>query len=213
MRLAYAIKQQLCPLLVRFAPLLLGAVAQFGPLCAHSDATAAHSVPFPRPVTLSHVIDLQTRLSDVRTESTPDGGVFVIESQEGTLRLTPEQFFARLLRAQEAQRQNGVMYVLLNITTPWGCLWVGLGLLGQALFTFRMALQWYASEREGRSVVPVGFWWGSLFGGLMLLLYFAWRKDIVGILGQSTGVIVYARNLILIHRTTRPSMTTVVRTA
>jgi lipid-A-disaccharide synthase-like uncharacterized protein len=74
------------------------------------------------------------------------------------------------------------------------------GFLGQALFTFRMVLQWYASEKEKRSVIPVGFWWGSLFGGILLFAYFAWRKDVVGIVGQSTGIFVYARNLILIHR-------------
>jgi len=51
--------------------------------------------------------------------------------------------------------------------------------------------------------VPVGFWWGSLFGGLMLFAYFIWRKDIVGILGQSTGLLIYARNLILIYRPAR----------
>lgn len=101
---------------------------------------------------------------------------------------------------QEGQRANGFLYVLFNITTPLGFVWVALGFLGQALFTFRMVLQWWASEKEKRSVVPVGFWWGSLFGGLMLFVYFVWRKDVVGVLGQSTGVFVYARNLILIYR-------------
>jgi lipid-A-disaccharide synthase-like uncharacterized protein len=48
--------------------------------------------------------------------------------------------------------------------------------------------------------VPVGFWWGSLFGGALLFAYFCWRKDIVGILGQSVGVFIYARNLALIYR-------------
>src|SRR5690606_17527240 len=77
--------------------------------------------------------------------------------------------------------------------------WVSVGLLGQLLFTFRMVLQWLASEKEHKSVVPVGFWWGSLLGGLMLLTYFIWRKDIVGIIGQSTGAFIYARNLWLIY--------------
>jgi lipid-A-disaccharide synthase-like uncharacterized protein len=66
-----------------------------------------------------------------------------------------------------------------------------------------MVLQWLASEKHKRSVVPVGFWWGSLLGGLMLFVYFVWRKDVVGIVGQSTGVFVYARNLILIYRRQR----------
>ncbi|MCE9593041.1 MAG: lipid-A-disaccharide synthase N-terminal domain-containing protein [Planctomycetes bacterium] len=79
-------------------------------------------------------------------------------------------------------------------------LWVTLGFAGQALFTGRMLLQWWASEKLKRSVVPESFWWASLVGGLMLLVYFVWRKDVVGVVGQSTGAFVYARNLVLIHR-------------
>ena len=75
-----------------------------------------------------------------------------------------------------------------------------LGLLGQVLFTGRMLIQWLASERERRSVVPVAFWWMSLAGASMLLVYFLWRKDIIGVLGQSAGWVVYTRNLWLIYR-------------
>ena len=49
-------------------------------------------------------------------------------------------------------------------------------------------------------MVPVGVWWGSLIGGLMLLSYFIWRWDIIGVIGQSTGAFIYARNLVLIYR-------------
>ena len=72
--------------------------------------------------------------------------------------------------------------------------------MGQVMFTFRMVVQWWASEKHKRSVVPVSFWWGSLFGGALLFAYFVWRKDIVGVVGQSTGVFVYTRNLVLIHQ-------------
>lgn len=152
------------------------------------------------PVEWGGVLDLQTRLKDVRVEATPAGDVVVVKSPRGELRLTPEQFAGHLRDVQEEQRKSGMLFVFLNITTPIGFIWVAVGFLGQALFTLRMVLQWYASEKERRSVIPVGFWWGSLFGGLLLLVYFVWRKDVVGILGQSTGVVVYARNLILIHR-------------
>ena len=74
-----------------------------------------------------------------------------------------------------------------------------IGLLGQALFTGRMLVQWMVSERKGRSTVPVAFWWLSLMGASMLLAYFIWRKDIVGILGQSLGWFIYLRNLSLIY--------------
>ena len=155
----------------------------------------------PRPAERDALLDLQMRLKDLPLEHDAQGrAVFVLETADGARRLSPQEFAEHLLAVQEDQRAHGFLYVLFNITTPIGFLWVGLGFLGQALFTLRMLLQWYASEKEGRSVLPVGFWWGSLFGGLMLLLYFVWRKDIVGILGQSTGVFVYARNLHLIYR-------------
>lgn len=78
--------------------------------------------------------------------------------------------------------------------------WVVLGLTGQLVFASRMMLQWIASERRGESIVPETFWWLSLLGGVLLLLYAIHRADPVFMLGQSTGVVVYARNLILLRR-------------
>ena len=74
-----------------------------------------------------------------------------------------------------------------------------LGLLGQACFFSRFLVQWVASERQRRSVVPTAFWYLSLIGGLLVLIYALWRRDPVFILGQSVGLVVYTRNLILIH--------------
>ncbi|MBK7874607.1 MAG: lipid-A-disaccharide synthase N-terminal domain-containing protein [Planctomycetes bacterium] len=164
-------------------------------------APSAASLAATPAVEWGGVLDLQKRLKDVPVEYDATGNpVFVLDTPEGPLRLSPDEFAARLADVQQGQREHGFLYVLFNITTPWGFVWVALGFLGQALFTFRMVLQWYASEKEKRSVIPIGFWWGSLFGGVMLFVYFVWRKDIVGILGQSTGVFVYARNLVLIYR-------------
>lgn len=78
-------------------------------------------------------------------------------------------------------------------------LWLGIGLFGQALFSMRFLVQWLRSERAGRSVVPIAFWYLSLGGGLLLLSYAIHRRDPVFILGQLTGVIVYLRNLQLIY--------------
>lgn len=111
--------------------------------------------------------------------------------------LTPDQF-ADLLYQEYSARNT--LFALLNITSWGGVLWVGLGLLGQVLFTGRMVVQWLVSEKKKRSVVPVAFWWMSLGGATMLLVYFLWRKDIVGVLGQSTGWFIYSRNLWLIYR-------------
>jgi lipid-A-disaccharide synthase-like uncharacterized protein len=145
-------------------------------------------------------VDLQKRLGDVEIRPTPHG----YSVDLGDEVVDGEQFLERMYQAEQEQELHGLLYKLLNITSPWGVLWVTLGFAGQALFTFRMVLQWLVSEKQKRSVVPVGFWWGSLFGGLMLLVYFCWRKDIVGIVGQSTGAFVYARNLVLIYRQPAP---------
>ena len=78
--------------------------------------------------------------------------------------------------------------------------WVGVGLLGQAMFSARFLIQWIASERRRQSVVPRQFWYFSIGGGVVLLVYSIYRKDVVFILGQGTGLFIYLRNLYLIRR-------------
>jgi len=78
--------------------------------------------------------------------------------------------------------------------------WLLVGLLGQALFTSRFILQWFKSEMEGRSVIPVSFWYCSVGGGVVLLAYAIYKLDPVFIIGQAGGLVVYARNLYLIFR-------------
>jgi len=78
--------------------------------------------------------------------------------------------------------------------------WVGIGLLGQALFSARFLVQWIATERKRQSVVPRQFWYFSVGGGLTLLAYAIYRLDPVFILGQAAGLLVYSRNLYFIHR-------------
>jgi lipid-A-disaccharide synthase-like uncharacterized protein len=78
--------------------------------------------------------------------------------------------------------------------------WVVVGVVAQLFFTARFIVQWLASERAGRSVIPVAFWFLSLVGGLMLLTYALYRKDPVFIAGQAFGVFVYVRNLQLVMR-------------
>ena len=77
-------------------------------------------------------------------------------------------------------------------------LWMLLGFGAQAMFTGRFLVQWIASERARRSVMPVAFWMFSLVGGALLLVYAIHRRDPVFILGQAAGLIVYSRNLSLI---------------
>ena len=78
--------------------------------------------------------------------------------------------------------------------------WLVIGLVGQACFSARFLVQWIVSERMRQSVVPVQFWYFSLAGGVVLLAYAVYRMDPVFILGQASGLVIYARNLYLINR-------------
>ncbi len=80
--------------------------------------------------------------------------------------------------------------------------WVALGFVAQAFFTMRFVVQWIASERARRSVIPVAFWFFSIGGGALLLVYALYRRDPVFIAGQGLGLLVYVRNLyfIAMHR-------------
>jgi lipid-A-disaccharide synthase-like uncharacterized protein len=76
--------------------------------------------------------------------------------------------------------------------------WLAFGLVAQLFFTARFLGQWSSSERAGRSVVPMAFWFFSMGGGLMTLVYGLVKREPVIILGQSLATIIYIRNIMLI---------------
>ena len=78
-------------------------------------------------------------------------------------------------------------------------IWLAIGLTGNALFFSRFVVQWVASERAGRSYVPVAFWWLSIAGSVVLLLYAIHRRDPVFVLAYLPNCVVYVRNLMLIR--------------
>lgn len=84
--------------------------------------------------------------------------------------------------------------------------WVVVGLAGQLMFSMRFVIQWISSERARKSVMPVAFWYFSIVGGLILFAYAVYRKDPVFILGQATGIVIYSRNLYLIHAEKRAEL-------
>jgi lipid-A-disaccharide synthase-like uncharacterized protein len=86
--------------------------------------------------------------------------------------------------------------------------WVLLGFIAQGFFTARFVVQWIASERAGKSVVPLSFWLLSIGGGALLLVYALYRRDPVFIAGQGFGVFVYLRNLYFILRERRGALGT-----
>ncbi|WP_032838857.1 MULTISPECIES: lipid-A-disaccharide synthase N-terminal domain-containing protein [Fusobacterium] len=73
-----------------------------------------------------------------------------------------------------------------------------LGFLGQIFFSLRFVVQWIASERNKKSVVPLSFWILSILGSSLLLIYAIYRRDPVFILGQAPNLLIYFRNLWLI---------------
>lgn len=78
-------------------------------------------------------------------------------------------------------------------------IWVTIGAVGQTLYGARMIVQWWVSERQGRSVVPVSFWYLSLAAAVLMLAYALWRRDPVFISGQVLGLAIYLRNLSLLR--------------
>lgn len=81
--------------------------------------------------------------------------------------------------------------------------WVVLGFLGQFLFGSRFFVQWIVSERRGESIIPEIFWYLSMAGSAILLTYAIYRRDPVFIMGQCSGLFIYARNIMLIYKKKR----------
>jgi lipid-A-disaccharide synthase-like uncharacterized protein len=84
-----------------------------------------------------------------------------------------------------------------TIESPY---WLLFGFSGQFVFFLRFLVQWLYSEKKGRSVIPVAFWYLSIGGALMILVYAAHRRDPVFIAGQAFALMIYIRNLFLIYR-------------
>jgi len=123
-----------------------------------------------------------------------------VEDEGKKTRLNSDSFLQEVYERQQEKKQLSWLFRVFDITSLNGLFWVVLGLVGQVMFTGRMVVQWLASEKAKKSVVPVAFWWLSLAGSSMLIIYFTWRVDVVGILGQATGWFIYIRNLWFIYK-------------
>ena len=88
----------------------------------------------------------------------------------------------------------------LNNLNSKELLWVIFGTLGQLVFFSRWIIQWLSSEKKQTSVIPVAFWWCSLVGGLITLVYAKHIGSFPFMLAQGIGLIVYSRNLFLIYK-------------
>lgn len=147
--------------------------------------------------------NLSDRLASLEIVETGDEGelsvVFGAGGEQEVLSLSGDEFLKELNKRQRSDSGQPLLFRLFDITAWTGLLWVLFGLLGQTVFMGRMIIQWLASERVKTSVVPPAFWWMSLLGSSMLMIYFIWRVEIVGLLGQATGWLIYVRNLWFIY--------------
>lgn len=124
------------------------------------------------------------------------------QSPELTASQVSELLGPAVVQELTATRPN-VVFRLLKITSWASLVWIAIGFFGQAVFSCRFLVQWIASEKSRKTVVPEAFWWMSLIGGISLFSYFVWRQDPVAILGQSSGLVIYARNIRLIYKQRR----------
>lgn len=113
-----------------------------------------------------------------------------------------DTFGEKALRDAVSTQQNWA-FRLFKITSWASLVWVAIGFGGQIAFSGRMLVQWFVSEKQRQSTVPEAFWWMSLIGGMMLFAYFAWRQELVGVIGQTSGLVIYARNIRLIYKQRR----------
>jgi lipid-A-disaccharide synthase-like uncharacterized protein len=144
-------------------------------------------------VVASHKIKVEQILADDKTFSYRIlSGPFA-----GKHMTTPEYQAWVQMEANAAGREWYLR--LFNVSTGNQFVWVAIGLGGQLIFSGRMLVQWLASEKSRKSVVPAAFWYLSLGGALMLTAYFIWRHDMVGLLGQTMGLVIYVRNIRLLR--------------
>jgi len=84
--------------------------------------------------------------------------------------------------------------------------WLVFGVVAQLLFAARFLVQWIVSEKQGKSVIPMAFWFFSIGGGLMTLIYGLVKREPVIILGQGLATIIYVRNIMLIAKERRQEL-------
>lgn len=152
--------------------------------------------PFGRPV--RPPFNMSDRIATIEVVES-DTGELVAKFDGSEIPLTADEFFAEVHARQEGRLKLPSVFRKLDITSKVGLFWVAFGFLAQGVFAGRMIVQWYASEKAKASIVPNVFWWMSLVGSSMCIIYFIWRKEPVGIMGQATGWIIYVRNLWMIY--------------
>lgn len=188
------------PVAAMIALLLLGVWVVWGPSVQHELRDGGMTSKY-------NFAGLRGELETVRDPASGDCSFRLLPKDGQPSEVFGREKFVEMFGAEGYDRvtanAGNLVFRALNITSWAGVVWVCIGFLGQGAFFGRMFIQWLVSEKEKRSVVPEVFWWLSLLGGVTLFAYFAWRQDIVGVLGQTSGVVIYARNIRLIRKRQR----------
>ncbi|MGD9688220.1 MAG: lipid-A-disaccharide synthase N-terminal domain-containing protein [Phycisphaerales bacterium] len=184
------------PVAAMVALLLLGMWVVYGPQIRHELR--------PDVVTTKFVIGGAKGELEMATDAAGARSFRLLPASGRASRVFTEQEFRSLVGddiADHALRTLGnTLFRALNVTGYGSLVWVVVGFAGQMLFFGRMLIQWVVSEKRREVAIPESFWWFSLFGGVLLFTYFAWRQDPIGVLGQTSGVVIYARNIRLLHK-------------
>jgi lipid-A-disaccharide synthase-like uncharacterized protein len=187
------------PLAAMLALILLGAWIAFAP-----------DVPQKKPDDATRVtLTIGAVKGALQWQPTPDGQrTFTVLFRDNTsigplTQAQAEAFLGRDALSRITTAGNNDLFRILKVSGWIGVAWVVFGIAGQIVFGGRWLLQWFVSEKTKSSTVPVAFWWLSLVGSIMLFAYFVWRQDIVGTLGQTSGVVIFARNIRLIAKQRR----------
>lgn len=197
------------PIAAMLALFVLGIWVVYAPAFRHTLRQGAELAPFSIGAAKGD-LEVATDASGVRSFRIlyRDGTATPVLAEPELRRVLGDQGFD-----QAVVSSGNVLFRIAKVTGWSGFAWVFLGFAGQMLFFGRMFVQWLVAEKEKRAVIPESFWWFSFFGGLLLFSYFAWRQDIVGVIGQTSGVVIYARNLRLIHKQRRRDQRTAVKQA
>lgn len=195
------------PVVAMVALLLLGVWVAFAPDVPQPKAPGAERAKLTIG-TMKGVLEWVPSVAPSGSQATRIPPTYTLYYKDGTKNgpLTQEQ--AESLIGVDALRRitsggSSWLYRAFNVTSMAGVAWVILGFGGQIVFGGRWIVQWIVSEKNSASSVPVSFWWLSLVGSVMLFAYFVWRNDVVGVLGQTSGVVIYARNIQLIRKQAR----------
>jgi lipid-A-disaccharide synthase-like uncharacterized protein len=171
-----------------------------------SDATLSSYYKSENSLVIEEVIGSNARENNLLI-TLKDGNVKYLSINGSKITLAKNKFFTlneygKILNKTQTLEGGELKLITTKLSKmknlkqePESSFWLILGLIAQLLFSSRMIIQWYASEKAKKSVMPILFWYFSLAGSSLLLAYAIYRKDPVFILGQGTGFIVYIRNL------------------